>query len=151
VWRSAAPKEVLDHVARAGPGERLAVVGRRHLGVAPERAAGELVLVAEGGDIHGGREVRHRGAVEALAPEHDHRPVQRLVGVELPGPTRRPAGGIDVDTARETIIAGIGGFATGRFATPQEVAKLITLLASDATANVTGADYVIDGGLVKTT
>jgi NAD(P)-dependent dehydrogenase (short-subunit alcohol dehydrogenase family) len=32
------------------------------------------------------------------------------------------ATGIDADTARETIIAGIGGFATGRFTTPEEVA-----------------------------
>lgn len=61
------------------------------------------------------------------------------------------ATGVDADTARATIIAGIGGFATGRFTTPEEVATLITLLASDRTANVTGANYVIDGGLIKTT
>jgi NAD(P)-dependent dehydrogenase (short-subunit alcohol dehydrogenase family) len=61
------------------------------------------------------------------------------------------ATGVDVDTARETVIAGIGGFATGRFTTPEEVATLITLLASERTANVTGANYVIDGGLIKTT
>jgi NAD(P)-dependent dehydrogenase (short-subunit alcohol dehydrogenase family) len=41
--------------------------------------------------------------------------------------------------------------ATGRFTTPQEVATLVTLLASDRTANVTGVNYVIDGGLIKTT
>ena len=40
--------------------------------------------------------------------------------------------------------------ATGRFTTPQEVADLITLLASARTGNVTGADFVIDGGLVQT-
>ncbi len=40
--------------------------------------------------------------------------------------------------------------ATGRFTTPQEVADLITLLASGRTGNVTGADFVIDGGLVPT-
>src|SRR5205814_1508421 len=28
------------------------------------------------------------------------------------------ATGVDADTARQTIIAGIGGFATGRFTTP---------------------------------
>jgi NAD(P)-dependent dehydrogenase (short-subunit alcohol dehydrogenase family) len=61
------------------------------------------------------------------------------------------ASGVDVDTARETVVAGIGGFATGRFTTPEEVATLITMLASDRTANVTGANYVIDGGLIKTT
>jgi NAD(P)-dependent dehydrogenase (short-subunit alcohol dehydrogenase family) len=61
------------------------------------------------------------------------------------------ATGVDADAARETVIAGIGGFATGRFTTPEEVATLITLLASERTANVTGANYVIDGGLIKTT
>ena len=61
------------------------------------------------------------------------------------------ASGVDVDTARETVVAGIGGFATGRFTTPEEVATLIAMLASDRTANVTGANYVIVGGLIRTT
>ena len=59
--------------------------------------------------------------------------------------------GIDADTAREQVIASIGGFATGRFTTPEEVATLAAFLASGRTANVTGANYVIDGGLIKTT
>jgi NAD(P)-dependent dehydrogenase (short-subunit alcohol dehydrogenase family) len=58
---------------------------------------------------------------------------------------------VDADTARHTVIDGIGGFATGRFTTPEEVATLIVMLASERTANVTGANYVIDGGLIKTT
>jgi NAD(P)-dependent dehydrogenase (short-subunit alcohol dehydrogenase family) len=61
------------------------------------------------------------------------------------------ATGVDAETARKTIIAGIGGFATGRFTTPEEVATLITFLASDRIANITGINYVIDGGLIKTT
>jgi NAD(P)-dependent dehydrogenase (short-subunit alcohol dehydrogenase family) len=61
------------------------------------------------------------------------------------------ATGVDADTARANVIAGIGGFATGRFTTPEEVATLVTLLASERTGNVTGANYVIDGGLIKTT
>lgn len=39
---------------------------------------------------------------------------------------------------------------TGRFTHPNEVADLVVLLASDRTANVTGADFVIDGGLITT-
>lgn len=39
---------------------------------------------------------------------------------------------------------------TGRFSRPEEVADLVLLLASDRTANVTGADFVIDGGLITT-
>ena len=34
--------------------------------------------------------------------------------------------------------------------TPQEVADLVVLLASGRAGNVTGADFVIDGGLVQT-
>ena len=58
------------------------------------------------------------------------------------------ATGVDADTIRETAASAI---ATGRFTTPQEVATIVTMLASDRTANVTGANYVIDGGLIKTT
>ena len=61
------------------------------------------------------------------------------------------ATGVDADTARQTIIAGIGGFATGRFTTPEEVATLITFLASSRAGNITGVNYIIDGGLIKTT
>jgi NAD(P)-dependent dehydrogenase (short-subunit alcohol dehydrogenase family) len=61
------------------------------------------------------------------------------------------ATGVDADTARQTIIAGIGGFATGRFTTPEEVATLVTFLASARAGSITGVNYVIDGGLIKTT
>lgn len=57
------------------------------------------------------------------------------------------ATGLDADTVREQAIAGMP---TGRFTTPEEVATLVALLASPRTANVTGSNYVIDGGLVKT-
>ncbi len=39
---------------------------------------------------------------------------------------------------------------TGRFTTPQEVADLVVFLASGRAGNVTGADFVIDGGLTQT-
>ncbi|MGC4091626.1 MAG: SDR family oxidoreductase [Polyangiaceae bacterium] len=58
--------------------------------------------------------------------------------------------GVDPQTARDKVIASIGGLATGRFTTPEEVATLVTMLASPRTANVTGSNYVIDGGLIKT-
>jgi NAD(P)-dependent dehydrogenase (short-subunit alcohol dehydrogenase family) len=61
------------------------------------------------------------------------------------------AGGTDIASAREQIVAGMGGFATGRFTTPEEVATLVVMLASERTGNVTGSEYVIDGGLIKTT
>jgi NAD(P)-dependent dehydrogenase (short-subunit alcohol dehydrogenase family) len=40
--------------------------------------------------------------------------------------------------------------ATGRFTTSEEVADLMLFLASTRAANVTGADFTIDGGLIKT-
>lgn len=61
------------------------------------------------------------------------------------------ATGTDTETARKNIVAGMGGFATGRFSTPEEVAALVVFLSSERTANVTGTSYVIDGGLIKTT
>ena len=39
---------------------------------------------------------------------------------------------------------------TGRLTRPEEVADLVLILASDRTANVTGADITIDGGLIPT-
>jgi NAD(P)-dependent dehydrogenase (short-subunit alcohol dehydrogenase family) len=59
--------------------------------------------------------------------------------------------GVDAETARERIVAGMGGIPTGRFTTPEEVAALVVMLASERTANVSGANYVVDGGLIKTT
>ena len=61
------------------------------------------------------------------------------------------ATGVDAETAQKNIIASIGGIATGRFTTPEEVATLVVFLASERTGNVTGTNYVIDGGLIKTT
>jgi len=57
--------------------------------------------------------------------------------------------GVSFDEARRRIVAGGGGFSTGRFTEPEEVADLAVLLASDRGGNVTGADFLIDGGLTK--
>jgi NAD(P)-dependent dehydrogenase (short-subunit alcohol dehydrogenase family) len=54
--------------------------------------------------------------------------------------------------ADRTEVAGQAAsqMVTGRFTTPAEVADLVLFLASDRAANITGADYAIDGGLVQT-
>ena len=57
------------------------------------------------------------------------------------------ATGTDTAAVRDQAVAAI---ATGRFSTAEEVGTLVALLASPRTANVTGSNYVIDGGLVKT-
>ena len=57
------------------------------------------------------------------------------------------AGGVDP----AAVAAGaVAGSATGRFTTPEEVADLVLVLAGDRAGNVTGTDFVIDGGLVQT-
>lgn len=82
-----------------------------------------------------------------------------------PGPVRTPfwladgaladklAGAMetDRDTAMDGMMQGLGGVATGRFSEPEEIASMAVFLASEHAANVTGSDYVIDGGLIKTT
>jgi NAD(P)-dependent dehydrogenase (short-subunit alcohol dehydrogenase family) len=39
---------------------------------------------------------------------------------------------------------------TGRFTQPAEVADLVLFLASSRAGNITGADFVIDGGMIPT-
>ncbi|GAA2219350.1 SDR family oxidoreductase [Nonomuraea monospora] len=53
----------------------------------------------------------------------------------------------------EQFLAGLPanvGMTTGRFIEPDEVAALVTWLASPHAGSVTGADYVMDGGAIKT-
>ena len=64
------------------------------------------------------------------------------VAASVSGATGAAADDIARSAVRDT--------ATGRFTTPEEVADLIVFLASDRAANITGADYLIDGGLIPT-
>ena len=57
---------------------------------------------------------------------------------------------IDESAARQEIMAMIGGIPIGRPGRPEEVAELVTFLASDRAGSIHGADYVIDGGTVPT-
>jgi NAD(P)-dependent dehydrogenase (short-subunit alcohol dehydrogenase family) len=57
------------------------------------------------------------------------------------------AGGVTPD---EVITSAVADSATRRFTTPEEVADLTLFLASDRSANTTGADIRIDGGTVTT-
>ncbi|MGY2093431.1 oxidoreductase [Nocardia gipuzkoensis] len=42
------------------------------------------------------------------------------------------------------------GIASGKISEPEELAELIAFLVSDNAANIVGADYVVDGGTLKT-
>jgi NAD(P)-dependent dehydrogenase (short-subunit alcohol dehydrogenase family) len=57
------------------------------------------------------------------------------------------ASGID---AQDVVAAQAADSSTGRFTFPQEIADLVLLLAGGRAGNVTGSDFVIDGGLIKT-
>jgi NAD(P)-dependent dehydrogenase (short-subunit alcohol dehydrogenase family) len=86
---------------------------------------------------------------------------QIRVNTVSPGPVST-ALWLGADGVAQTVARATGGdpdavahdaaadAATGRFTTPEEVADLIVFLASARAANVTGADFTIDGGLIKT-
>ncbi len=58
--------------------------------------------------------------------------------------------GISREQAVDAVVQGLGGVPTGRFTRPEEVAELALFLASERSGNITGANFTIDGGLVKT-
>jgi NAD(P)-dependent dehydrogenase (short-subunit alcohol dehydrogenase family) len=55
-----------------------------------------------------------------------------------------------VEEARQVVLDALGGIPIGRAAEPAEVADLIAYLASDRAAAIHGAEFIIDGGTVRT-
>ncbi|WP_232479760.1 SDR family oxidoreductase [Sphingomonas sp. TX0522] len=62
----------------------------------------------------------------------------------------RKANGGTIEEARQSVLDALGGIPIGRGAEPEEVADLIAYLASDRAAAIHGAEFVIDGGTVRT-
>lgn len=62
----------------------------------------------------------------------------------------RAANGGTIEQARQSVLDGLGGIPIGRGAEPHEVADLIAYLASDRAAAIHGAEFIIDGGTVRT-
>ena len=62
----------------------------------------------------------------------------------------RDASGGTIEEARQSVLDALGGIPIGRGAAPEEVADLIAYLASDRAAAIHGAEFVIDGGTIRT-
>ncbi|MFG2949336.1 SDR family NAD(P)-dependent oxidoreductase [Streptomyces adustus] len=95
---------------------------------------------------------------KALSKEVGPRGVR--VNTVSPGPVEtalwQGAGGVADTVGRsrgvdpgEVARGAAGQSVTGRFSRPSEVADLVLYLAGPSAANITGADFVIDGGLVE--
>ncbi|MET8249075.1 oxidoreductase [Streptomyces sp. NPDC005202] len=100
---------------------------------------------------------------KALSEEFAPRGVR--VNAVAPGPVRTPFW-TDPGGFADAVAAGAGstaqevldevvprqmGISTGRITEGKEVADLVVFLASPRAANITGAEFVIDGGQTKTT
>jgi NAD(P)-dependent dehydrogenase (short-subunit alcohol dehydrogenase family) len=100
---------------------------------------------------------------KALSEEFAPRGVR--VNAVAPGPVRTPfwtdpggfadyvatGAGTTAHVALAEIVPKSMGISTGRITEPEEVAELTVFLASPRAANITGAEFVIDGGQIKTT
>ncbi|MFJ8212082.1 oxidoreductase [Streptomyces sp. NPDC096033] len=100
---------------------------------------------------------------KALSEEFAPRGVR--VNAIAPGPVRTPfwtapggfaeavaaSAGTTAQEAMDVVVPQQTGITTGRFTEPQEVANLALILASPRAANITGAEFLIDGGQTKTT
>ncbi|MFI2301920.1 SDR family NAD(P)-dependent oxidoreductase [Actinacidiphila glaucinigra] len=87
------------------------------------------------------------------------------VNAVAPGPVRTPfwtapgafadqtaaAAGTTAQQALDEVVPRSMGISTGRVTEPEEVAALIAFLVSPVAGNVTGAEFTIDGGQIKTT
>ena len=121
-----ATRAALPHDARAGRrGDRQRRLGQR---VLPARRRDDRLRRGQGGAASTSRsrssqEFGPRGIrVNCVSPG----PVgtDLWLGEHGVAETVAAATGVDADTAREQVVASIGGFATGRFTTPEEVATL---------------------------
>jgi NAD(P)-dependent dehydrogenase (short-subunit alcohol dehydrogenase family) len=99
---------------------------------------------------------------KALSEEYAPQGIR--VNTVSPGPVRTPwwtdPGGVadilaarygaDRDQILDAAVPESMGLSTGRLADPQEVADQVALLVSPRSASTTGADIVVDSGMLKT-
>ena len=58
--------------------------------------------------------------------------------------------GVDMETARQQLIARSGGIPMGRTGRPAEIAELVAFVASERAGFTSGVDYTADGGACPT-
>jgi NAD(P)-dependent dehydrogenase (short-subunit alcohol dehydrogenase family) len=89
---------------------------------------------------------------KALSKELGPRGIR--VNTVSPGPVSTDLwlghGGVAETVGGDAVAQQSAQAVTGRFTAPEEVADLVVLLASERAGNVTGSDFVIDGGLITT-
>ncbi|MDR3339876.1 MAG: SDR family oxidoreductase [Candidatus Symbiothrix sp.] len=57
--------------------------------------------------------------------------------------------GTTFNDTRQTLMDSLGGIPLGRPARPDEIAELVSFLVSDKASYITGGEYRIDGGLIR--
>ena len=143
------PRGAARHAGRGPAGARSSASARSTPPAARPRRArlqrgqgrpGQLLQVA----VQGGRSPGHPGEHDQPRPG-GHRPVARA---ERGRPDRQP--GHRCPARGRAAPGRAADWVTGRFTRAEEVADLALFLASDRAANITGADFVIDGGLIPT-
>jgi len=83
--------------------------------------------------------------INALAPGFtETESAERLIG------RMADHAGTDYLAARQHLMDELGGIPLGRPAKPEEVAELAAFLASSRASYITGCEYVIDGGTIRT-
>ncbi|MEO6687158.1 MAG: SDR family oxidoreductase, partial [Dyadobacter sp.] len=55
-----------------------------------------------------------------------------------------------IDEALQGMMEALGGIPMGRPAKPEEVAELVGFLVSPRAGYLSGTEYVIDGGTIRT-
>jgi NAD(P)-dependent dehydrogenase (short-subunit alcohol dehydrogenase family) len=134
-----------------------------------ERGGGAIVNVSSGNARkpspvnvdYGAAKAAMNNLTKALSEEFGPQGIR--VNTVSPGPARTPwwtddGGAADIfaaqaGTDRETVLTTVApqamGLVTGRLVDPQEVADMVAFLASPRSASTTGAEFVVDGGMLK--
>ncbi|MGW8556654.1 SDR family oxidoreductase [Streptomyces tubercidicus] len=100
----------------------------------------------------------------AKSPSEEFAPQGVRVNAIAPGPVRTPfwtapggfadataaQAGTTAQEAIDVVVPQSMGISTGRVTEAHEVADLALFLASPLAGNITGAEFTIDGGQVKT-